>query len=89
MTIQNLTDREGEVFRLMAAGLSNEQIAEQIETGVDNAKVHARSIFAKLGVKNRAEAVTVGFIHNLLDLADIDTLREQLKAAEPTGVAPE
>jgi DNA-binding NarL/FixJ family response regulator len=82
MTIQNLTDREGEVFRLMAAGLTNDQIATQIETQVDNAKIHARHIFAKLGVTNRAEAVSVGYIHNILNPGDIDSLREQLKEAK-------
>jgi DNA-binding NarL/FixJ family response regulator len=81
MTIRTLTDREGEVFRLMAAGLSNEQIARQIETKVDNAKIHARHIFDKLGVSNRAEAVSVGYIENILDPEDIESLREQLKKA--------
>lgn len=81
MTIKTLTDREGEVFRLIAAGLSNEEIGLQIETGVDNAKIHARHIFEKLEVSNRAEAVTVGFIHGILDREDIDNLREQLKEA--------
>lgn len=82
MTIRTLTDREGEVFRLMAAGLSNEQIAAEIETKVDNAKIHARHIFDKLGVSNRAEAVSVGYIHSILDPEDIDGLREQLKQAK-------
>lgn len=82
MTISTLTDREGEVFRLMAAGLSNEQIAVQIETKVDNAKIHARHIFTKLGVSNRAEAVSVGYIQGILDPDDIDGLRELLKQAK-------
>lgn len=89
MTIRALTEREGEVFRLMAAGLSNDQIATHTETGVDNAKIHARHIFAKLGVSNRAEAVSVGFIEGILDRKDIDELREQLKKArEDNAEAP-
>lgn len=87
MTIRALTDREGEVFRLIAAGLSNEEIAKQIETKVDNAKIHARHIFSKLGVNNRAEAVTVGFIEGILDREDIDNLREQLKQAREARAA--
>jgi ATP/maltotriose-dependent transcriptional regulator MalT len=87
MTIRALTDREGEVFRLIAAGLSNEQIAVQIETKVDNAKIHARHIFDKLGVNNRAEAVAVGFIEGILDREDIDSLREQLKQAREAQTA--
>lgn len=79
MTIRNLTDREGEVFRLMAAGLSNDEIAKQIETKVDNAKIHARHIFDKLGVSNRAEAVSVGYIHKILDPEDVNSLRDQLQ----------
>lgn len=87
MTIRALTEREGEVFRLIAAGLSNDEIARQIETKVDNAKIHARHIFDKLGVSNRAEAVTVGFIEGILDREDIDSLREQLKEAREARAA--
>jgi DNA-binding CsgD family transcriptional regulator len=87
MTIRALTDREGEVFRLMAAGLSNDQIAIEIETKVDNAKIHARHIFDKLGVSNRAEAVSVGYIENILDREDINSLREQLKKAKEERTA--
>jgi hypothetical protein len=66
----------------MAAGLTNEQIATEIETQVDNAKIHARHIFGKLGVTNRAEAVSVGYIGGILDADDIEKLRKQLKDAK-------
>jgi DNA-binding CsgD family transcriptional regulator len=83
MTAIALTPREQEVFRLMAAGLTNDEIAIQLETGVDNAKIHARHIFGKLGVVNRTDAVSTGFIEGLLDPHDIKSLRAQLKVVEP------
>lgn len=88
--IDKLTDREGEVFRLIAAGLTNDEIADLIGTGVDNAKIHARHIFAKLRATNRAEAVSLGYINSILDPEDIEGLRDQLKeekakAKEATG----
>ena len=76
-----LTPREQEVFRLMAAGLTNDEIAKELETGVDNAKIHARHIFTKLGATNRTQAVSTGFIGGLLDPEDIKARKAQLKAA--------
>jgi DNA-binding CsgD family transcriptional regulator len=76
-----LTPRESEVLRLMAAGLQNEGIAVELEFGIDNAKIHARHIFSKLGAANRTDAVSVGFTSGLLDLDDIKALRATVKAA--------
>lgn len=75
----NLTQRQSEVFRLIAAGLTNEQIAEELEFGIDNAKINVRHIFQRIGASNRAEAVTIGFTSGLLDPDDIAELREELK----------
>ena len=61
-----LTDRELTVLRLVANGHPNKQIASQLELSTDTIKAHLKSIFAKLGVTDRTEAVTVaarrGFI---------------------------
>ncbi len=53
-----LSDRELEVLRLVAAGLSNRQIAEQLVVSLGTAKSHVHHIFGKLGAANRMEAVT-------------------------------
>jgi LuxR family maltose regulon positive regulatory protein len=51
-----LTPREGEILRLIAAGLSNQQIADQTFVALSTVKTHIKHLYAKLGVTNRAQA---------------------------------
>jgi LuxR family maltose regulon positive regulatory protein len=53
-----LSERELEVLRLMAAGCSNQEIADQLVIAIGTAKRHIANIFNKLDVRNRTEAVT-------------------------------
>jgi LuxR family maltose regulon positive regulatory protein len=53
-----LSDRELEVLRLMAAGCSNKEIANELVIAIGTAKRHTANIFDKLDVRNRTEAVT-------------------------------
>jgi LuxR family maltose regulon positive regulatory protein len=55
--IEPLSDRELEVLRLIADGLSNQEIAQRLFLSLHTIKWHAGNIFGKLGVKNRARAV--------------------------------
>lgn len=55
--IEPLTDRELEVLHLLAEGLTNSQIADQIVVSVGTVKSHNYNIFGKLGVKNRVQAI--------------------------------
>jgi DNA-binding CsgD family transcriptional regulator/RecA/RadA recombinase len=52
-----LSDREHEVFALVATGLTNQEIAEQLHVSVKTVERHLSNLYRKLGVKNRAEAV--------------------------------
>ncbi|MFD0715818.1 AAA family ATPase [Paenibacillus sp. GCM10027626] len=52
-----LTDREMEVLALLAAGLSNKEIAERLVIAVGTVKVHVKNIFAKLKVNRRTKAI--------------------------------
>lgn len=52
----DVTPREREVWRLIAAGLSNHEIAEQLDLSDNTVKFHVQHLFLKLGVKNRTEA---------------------------------
>jgi DNA-binding NarL/FixJ family response regulator len=52
-----LTEREREVLRLMAGGLSNVEIAGELYLGVQTVKTHVGNVLAKLGARDRTQAV--------------------------------
>jgi LuxR family maltose regulon positive regulatory protein len=54
--VEPLTEREREVLALMAAGLSNRQIADELVVALGTVKAHLHNIFGKLGVQSRTEA---------------------------------
>jgi LuxR family maltose regulon positive regulatory protein len=56
--VEPLTERELEVLRLIAAGLSNREIAEELVVAVSTVKTHINHIYRKLDVESRIQAVT-------------------------------
>ena len=60
-----LTAREAEVLRLVAQGFSNGQIAERLFVSQATVKTHINNLFAKTGVRDRAQAVTYAYRHGL------------------------
>jgi DNA-binding NarL/FixJ family response regulator len=57
----DLTEREMQVLRGMAAGKSNGQIGRELYLSEDTIKTHARRLFRKMRVNDRAQAVASGF----------------------------
>jgi LuxR family maltose regulon positive regulatory protein len=55
--VEPLTEREMEVLRLIAAGLSNREIGDELVVAVSTVKSHINHIYGKLDVKNRTRAV--------------------------------
>jgi LuxR family maltose regulon positive regulatory protein len=58
--VESLSERELEVLELIAEGLTNQEVATRLYLSLHTVKVHARNIYAKLGVKNRTQAVAKG-----------------------------
>jgi len=56
-----LTEREAEVLRLMATGMSNVEISEQLFVSVQTVKTHVGNVLAKLGARDRTQAVIVAY----------------------------
>lgn len=65
---QSLTPREIEILELLAAGLGNKAIAARLGISGHTVKTHVVSLFEKLGVSTRAEAVAAGVRRGLLML---------------------
>jgi len=63
-----LTTREIEVLRLIAAGNANKQIADQLAIGEATVKSHVTNILSKLGASDRAHAVTIGLKRGIIQL---------------------
>jgi DNA-binding NarL/FixJ family response regulator len=60
-----LTDREAQVLRLIASGLSNGEIAGQLFVSEATVKTHVNHIFAKTGSRDRAQAIAYAHRHGI------------------------
>jgi DNA-binding CsgD family transcriptional regulator len=63
---EGLTEREVEVLRLIAAGLTNNEIAAELFLSVKTVSRHLSNIFTKIGVSTRAAATAFAFEHDLV-----------------------
>ncbi|MGW1052315.1 response regulator transcription factor [Streptomyces sp. NPDC002521] len=61
-----LTARETEVLRLIADGLSNQEIARKLHVSTATVKTHINNLFAKTGLKDRAQAVRYAYSKGLV-----------------------
>jgi DNA-binding NarL/FixJ family response regulator len=63
-----LSEREREVLRLLARGLTNTDIAQQLHLSEGTVRNYVSAVFAKLGVSDRAQAAVIALRHGLADL---------------------
>jgi two-component system, NarL family, response regulator LiaR len=70
-SVEPLSDREMEILKLAAKGISNKDIAEKVFLSPRTVQVHLGNIFNKLGVASRTEAVLFGLKRGWLSLEDL------------------
>ncbi|MGD9144996.1 MAG: response regulator transcription factor [Anaerolineae bacterium] len=66
MPSYDLTPREREVLALLVKGLNNAEIARRLSISPSTAKAHVSNILSKMGVSNRAEAISLALQQNLV-----------------------
>ncbi len=61
-----LTEREIEVLRLLAAGKSNREIADELVLSVRTVERHVTNLYGKIDARGRADATAYAFTHGLV-----------------------
>ena len=93
--LELLTQRERQIARLVAEGLSNKEIARQLNVSDGTVKVHLYNIFQKLEITNRTVLATIALLQRPSGLAALSlaflalAIADELKASEANDIFPD
>ena len=73
-----LSDREKEILKLVARGLTNREIAQALTISPNTVKVHLRNIFEKINVSSRTEATLYGIENGIVDVPGFEEKASQV-----------
>jgi DNA-binding CsgD family transcriptional regulator len=76
-----LTDREQEILRMVATGVTNREVAYRLNISVNTVKVHLRNIFGKLGAESRTEATMIAVREGWVAVESVGEASEQAPVA--------
>jgi len=68
LVMEQLTLREEEILQCLAEGLNDRQIAQQLHISIDTERNHMTSIFAKLGVRSRLQAILFAIRRGIVEI---------------------
>ncbi len=88
MTAPELTPRELDVLRLVAAGKSNKEIGASLDVAEGTVKVHVNHILDKLGVTGRVEAILVAAQRGIVQVTDPRPPAEPARSSGPASSVP-
>ena len=84
-----LSEREKEILTLVASGMTNREIAQDLSISPNTVKVHLSNIFEKIGVASRTEATVYAIEHRIVDVPGGEAISGQEKPKfwhQPKGV---
>ncbi len=70
--LESLTDREKDILRCVAKGMSNKEIADRLFISINTVTTYRRNISAKLDIHSAAGLTVFAILHKLVDINDID-----------------
>jgi DNA-binding CsgD family transcriptional regulator len=80
---ESLSERELEILKMVATGVTNREVAFQLDISVNTVKVHLRNIFTKLGAESRTEATMIAVQEGWVLVEGTDAPREVDDATSP------
>jgi DNA-binding CsgD family transcriptional regulator len=84
-----LTEREKDILRLVATGVTNLEVAYRLSISVNTVKVHLRNVFTKLGAESRTEATMIAVREGWLDVEEDHGEAPEGAGGATTAVQPQ